>query len=158
MDLPPAVKPAPAGERFACTALTSKSSRWRIRRCRGSWGTVDPSASTALGRSRRGSSASSCIGLPGSRIEQDVVIQTPHGPMPMSIASRPYPSGGALYELEFYAAIEACDGLDRGLYYYEPCGHGLIRIAAGRLSSGGCSKMPRTLRGYLKTRYRCSWS
>ena len=60
--------------------------------------------------------------------EQDVVIETPHGPMPMAIASRPYPSGGALYELEFYAAIAACDGLDPGLYYYEPRDHGLIRI------------------------------
>ncbi len=46
----------------------------------------------------------------------------------MTVASRPYPSGGALYELEFYAAIAACDGLDRGLYYYEPRDHGLIRI------------------------------
>ncbi|MGP0066541.1 MAG: SagB family peptide dehydrogenase [Isosphaeraceae bacterium] len=60
--------------------------------------------------------------------EQGVVIQTPRGPMPMAIAARPYPSGGALYELEFYAAIAKCDGLDSGLYYYEPRGHGLIRI------------------------------
>jgi len=36
--------------------------------------------------------------------------------MQMAVASRPYPSGGALYELEFYAAIAACNGLDRGLY------------------------------------------
>jgi oxazoline/thiazoline dehydrogenase len=62
------------------------------------------------------------------RDELDVVIETTQGPMPMTIASRPYPSGGALYELEFYAAIAACDGLNPGFYYYAPRDHGLIRI------------------------------
>ena len=81
------------------------------------------------------SSASSCIGSPGSKMSRTSRSPTPHGPMPMAMASRPYPSGGALYELEFYAAIASCDGLDPGLYYYEPRDHGLIRSRADRANS-----------------------
>ena len=69
--------------------------------------------------------------------EQDIVIDTPRGPMPMTTAPRPYPSGGALYELEFYAAIAACDGVDPGLYYYEPRAHGLIRVGQNALELSG---------------------
>jgi oxazoline/thiazoline dehydrogenase len=69
--------------------------------------------------------------------EHDVVIETPRGPMPMTFATRPYPSGGALYELEFYAAIAACDGLDPGLCYYEPRDHGLIRVGQNSAELSG---------------------
>src|SRR5262249_7053524 len=31
-------------------------------------------------------------------------------------ATRPYPSGGASYELELYLAVDRCDGLARGFY------------------------------------------
>ena len=44
------------------------------------------------------------------------------------MASRPYPSGGSLYELEFYAAVAACEGVEPGLHYYEPRGHALMPI------------------------------
>src|SRR5207244_2719485 len=47
-------------------------------------------------------------------------VDTPRGPVPMTFASRPYPGGGALYELEVYAAVNACQGLAPGLYRYEP--------------------------------------
>ncbi len=40
--------------------------------------------------------------------------------MRMEMASRPYPSGGALYELEFYAAVAACEGLDPGCITTSP--------------------------------------
>ena len=72
-------------------------------------------------------------------------------------APAPYPSGGALYELEFYAAIACCDGLDRGLYYYEPRGHGLIRT--DRTSAELDRPVPRRRglrRDQCQTRSRCS--
>jgi oxazoline/thiazoline dehydrogenase len=42
---------------------------------------------------------------------------------------RPYPSGGALYELEIYPVINRCQGLDAGLYHYQPLSHSLHAIA-----------------------------
>ncbi len=38
-------------------------------------------------------------------------------------ASRPYPSGGASYELELYLTVDRCRDLDRGFYYYDPETH-----------------------------------
>ena len=64
------------------------------------------------------------------RGEQEVELETPRGPLRMAMASRPYPSGGALYELEFYAAVAACDGIEAGLHYYEPRGHALVPLPA----------------------------
>ena len=62
------------------------------------------------------------------RHEQDAELATPNGMLRMAIASRPYPSGGSLYELEFYAAVAACEGVEAGLHYYEPRGHALVAI------------------------------
>jgi SagB-type dehydrogenase family enzyme len=42
---------------------------------------------------------------------------------------RPYPSGGALYELEIYPVINRCQGLNSGLYHYQPLSHTLHQIA-----------------------------
>ena len=42
---------------------------------------------------------------------------------------RPYPSGGALYELEIYPIINQCTGLDSGLYHYQPLSHTLHQIS-----------------------------
>jgi SagB-type dehydrogenase family enzyme len=54
---------------------------------------------------------------------------TPHGPVRMSFTSRPYPAGGALYELELYPAVRACANLAPGLYHYDPRGHRLEALA-----------------------------
>ncbi len=43
---------------------------------------------------------------------------------------RPYPSGGASYELELYLAVDKCDGLPRGFYHYDAGAHALTRIDA----------------------------
>jgi SagB-type dehydrogenase family enzyme len=56
-------------------------------------------------------------------------VATPHGPVRMGFAPRPYPGGGALYELELYPAVRACAGLAAGLYRYDPQGHRLERRA-----------------------------
>jgi SagB-type dehydrogenase family enzyme len=62
------------------------------------------------------------------REEQGFDLEAPWGTMRIAVAARPYPSGGSLYELEFYTAVAACEGIEAGLHYYEPRGHALIRI------------------------------
>jgi len=78
-----------------------------------------------------------------ARVRQrlDVEVATPAGPVRMDFASRPYPSGGGLYELEVYVAVNSCRGLCSGLYHYDPLGHRLGRraertAAVERLLSG----------------------
>jgi SagB-type dehydrogenase family enzyme len=44
------------------------------------------------------------------------------------IAARPYPSGGASYELELYLAVDRCEGLGRGFYHYDAARHALVPI------------------------------
>jgi SagB-type dehydrogenase family enzyme len=46
----------------------------------------------------------------------------------IEIAARPYPSGGASYELELYLAVDRCDGLGRGFYHYDAARHVLVPI------------------------------
>jgi len=43
---------------------------------------------------------------------------------------RAYPSGGARYPLEVYAAIRTCNGLEPGLYHYDPIEH-CLRFVRG---------------------------
>jgi SagB-type dehydrogenase family enzyme len=56
-------------------------------------------------------------------------FQTPERAVKMAFAPRPYPSGGALYELELYLAVQTCRGLSPGLYHYDPEHHHLEPIA-----------------------------
>jgi SagB-type dehydrogenase family enzyme len=51
--------------------------------------------------------------------------------------SRPYPGGGACYELEIYVTIEACRDLPRGFYYYDPRAHRLCRISGPSADTEG---------------------
>lgn len=41
---------------------------------------------------------------------------------------RPYPCGGATYEIEFYLTIDRCEGLAPGFYWYDPVNHALSFI------------------------------
>jgi SagB-type dehydrogenase family enzyme len=43
------------------------------------------------------------------------------------LSDRPYPGGGALYELEIHPVVRRCAGLDAGLYRYDPDAHRLHR-------------------------------
>lgn len=62
---------------------------------------------------------------------QQVDVSLPAGgTVAMEFAARPYPGGGALYELELYVAVHACAGLDRGFYHYDPLHHRLERLPA----------------------------
>ncbi len=51
--------------------------------------------------------------------------QEEHG----EITRRPYPGGGALYELELYPIVNRCEGISSGLYHYDPLAHQLCRIS-----------------------------
>jgi SagB-type dehydrogenase family enzyme len=50
------------------------------------------------------------------------------GESPLEVAARPYPSGGASYELELYLAVRKCEGLPRGFYHYDADRHALVAI------------------------------
>lgn len=45
------------------------------------------------------------------------------------LSSRPYPAGGACYELEIYPLVNLCAGIAPGLYHYDPSAHGLELVA-----------------------------
>ncbi|MFK4692847.1 SagB/ThcOx family dehydrogenase [Streptomyces pristinaespiralis] len=47
------------------------------------------------------------------------------------VVSRPYPSGGQGYELELYVTVRRCEGLDAGIYYYDPVAHRLVLVNDG---------------------------
>ena len=53
----------------------------------------------------------------------------PPGCHSYQLSDRPYPSGGAVYDLEIYAAVNQCDGIDGGLYHYDAAQHELVRLA-----------------------------
>lgn len=63
-----------------------------------------------------------------ARVKQVYSVEDHWGSDPMQIGEttrRPYPSGGALYELEIYPVVHRCDGLAAGLYHYQPLSHTL---------------------------------
>jgi SagB-type dehydrogenase family enzyme len=49
----------------------------------------------------------------------------------LTLTRRLYPAGGAVYELEIYLAVQACDGLETGLYHYNPDTHTLTPVIIG---------------------------
>jgi SagB-type dehydrogenase family enzyme len=53
----------------------------------------------------------------------------------VELTSRPYPNGGASYELELYVIADRCEGLLPGLFHYDPVDHTLEPLsAASRLT------------------------
>ncbi len=59
----------------------------------------------------------------------------PEQGMPYEASDRPYPTGGACYDLELYALVNRCDGVSPAAYHYDPAGHRLHMVAdaaAGR--------------------------
>ena len=43
-------------------------------------------------------------------------------------STRPYPGGGACYEVEIYLTVGSCRGLVPGLYHYDPLMHHLTKL------------------------------
>lgn len=46
------------------------------------------------------------------------------------LLSRPYPSGGGIYELEIYPVVRSVAGLESGMYHYDSFEHALCLVAA----------------------------
>ena len=46
----------------------------------------------------------------------------------MEFAWKPYPNGGASYELEIYLNVDRAKDIEKGMYYYDPINHTLIKI------------------------------
>jgi SagB-type dehydrogenase family enzyme len=88
------------------------------------------------------------------------------GPV-VAYAARPYPSGGASYELELYLAVDKCEGLARGFYHYDAGGHGLVPIGvrapqleallAGAQFAMGAPAVPQVLITIAARFGRISW-
>jgi SagB-type dehydrogenase family enzyme len=46
----------------------------------------------------------------------------------IEVSRRPYPAGGAIYEVEVYLAVRHAAGLEPGLYHYDAYGHELRQV------------------------------
>lgn len=54
---------------------------------------------------------------------RQVADANPDDPTSFEVTNRPYPSGGATYDLEVYLTVHECGGLGSGLYHYDPQAH-----------------------------------
>jgi SagB-type dehydrogenase family enzyme len=65
-----------------------------------------------------------------ARVQSELKAPLDHGGggPELSYTVRPYPSGGASYELELYLAVDTCVGLSRGFYHYDAGAHALVPI------------------------------
>ena len=68
-----------------------------------------------------------------ARVQSELKMPLDHGGgdgdgPELSYTVRPYPSGGASYELELYLAVDKCEELPRGFYHYDAGGHALVPI------------------------------
>jgi len=83
------------------------------------------------------------------------------------VSRRPYPGGGAIYELELYLTINACEGIAPGLYHYCPKSHRLERLCGRNeatdgliedaMRSTGMKGMPQVLITIAARFQRLSW-
>ena len=58
-----------------------------------------------------------------------ITARLPQNKLPQDCLLRPFPSGGAIHELEFYVAVRCCTGVDAGFYHYGGERHSLTRLA-----------------------------
>jgi SagB-type dehydrogenase family enzyme len=63
---------------------------------------------------------------------RDVVATEPPNGVGAERSDRPYPSGGACHELELYVTAGQCEGLDHGVYHYDPLNHALELVNPDR--------------------------
>jgi SagB-type dehydrogenase family enzyme len=49
-------------------------------------------------------------------------------PVHYEVTNRPSPGGGGCHELELYLAVDRCEGLEPGLYHYQPLAHQLTQL------------------------------
>jgi len=68
----------------------------------------------------------------------------PPGEDSQQFVMRPYPSAGAIHELEFYLAVRLCTGLPEGFYHYRGDLHALTRLVGAENAAvamlNGCAR------------------
>jgi SagB-type dehydrogenase family enzyme len=125
----PAVRPRWPGKKidlrkFSAVPAEAMSPVARVLRARHSTRSFDDQRPITLGElSRFLDSTARVVARSKSSVEDG-------GPV-VEYAARPYPAGGAAYELELYLAVHQCEGLARGFYHYDAGGHALMPIGAG---------------------------
>lgn len=82
-------------------------------------------------------------------------------------SDRPYPSGGAAYDLELYLTVRDCAGLTSGIHYYDPQDHSLVlvnddpaaaaELSAGAMAAAALSSPPPVLITMTSRFQRLSW-
>jgi oxazoline/thiazoline dehydrogenase len=85
----------------------------------------------------------------------------------VQLSNRPYPAGGALYELEIYLTIDRCEGLEAGLYRYLPLTHRLVKVSVANektaallrdaCMASGITQKPQVLISLAARFQRMSW-
>jgi SagB-type dehydrogenase family enzyme len=63
-----------------------------------------------------------------ARVRSEWTDDSGGGEPSITYTARPYPSGGSSYPLELYLAVDKCEGLDRGFYFYDAGEHALVPI------------------------------
>ena len=125
----PAVRPRWPGKKIDLRKVSAASAEAmspvaRVLRERHSTRSFDDRRPITLGElSRFLDSTARVVARSKSRVED--------GGPGVEYAARPYPAGGAAYELELYLAVHQCEGLARGFYHYDAGGHALMPISTG---------------------------
>ncbi|GAB2721774.1 SagB family peptide dehydrogenase [Kitasatospora kifunensis] len=132
-EQPPVLKPVPAGQRIPLPRPAAGPPDWDI--------TLAEALERRRSVRRYGADQLTLRQL-GELLHHSLRVRETDGhagaaesPTPQR---RPYPSGGACYELECYLTIGRCADLEPGSYYYDPLGHALIRLS-------GDARLDRTL-------------
>ena len=124
----PAVRPPWPGEKIDLRALTpaqTHSPIAKLLRDRHSARTFDSARPVTLSELARFLDATARV-VTTWKSKIDLGDSSPE----VAYAARPYPAGGAGYELELYLAVGQCDGLARGFYHYDAGAHALVSIEA----------------------------
>ena len=61
--------------------------------------------------------------------------------IPGDLVLRPYPSGGAIHELEFYLAVRVCQGLTAGFYHYRSDVHVMTHLPGRNAEQAAAAMM-----------------
>jgi SagB-type dehydrogenase family enzyme len=126
---PPAIRPPYPGQRIALPVPLPSSSSTPLR---------DVMENR---RSRRDMSAQPVsIGDISQLLHRVARVKEVHSgsqSIPQETLLRPYPSAGAIHELEFYLAIRCCDQLNPGFYHYNGQEHTLTLISNAETAAAG---------------------
>jgi SagB-type dehydrogenase family enzyme len=126
---PPAIRPHYPGQRIALPVPLPSSSSTPLR---------DVMENR---RSRRDMSAQPVsiadISLLLHRVARVKEVHSGSQSIPQETLLRPYPSAGAIHELEFYLAIRCCDQLNPGFYHYNGQEHTLTLISNAETAAAG---------------------